>query len=481
MPALRRLLIYHRQQRLLGGYSAGRILIGLLLCMSMNVLGVIVFQPTVVQADVSSCVDGTQPGIRGSVSHSDPNICYICTTPPGGNTVDQTGRGNHLSCSQAYTRIGADDNLMCPSGLYRGHGSYDSNKCYHCTAHDSCQEANVNVFHNSLDSCDYVQSENLNIVDRECFEQAKRTYDRYMDSLKRAAPTRDYRFLDNGPITKGSTATEFCKYYELEKYGPYPEQMFIDACYIGYDYGFGQNRICSDQYLGFVPIAPHANYPNQYARTVHRYLRQIDGVAVNHQYDYRNGDTHPYIPGFYPIQSSQAMSVRGEVAGKIRAACQEGYMQYRIDYYYCGSDDGCKNALRADRSRIFDPKFRPQKTTDTTEDGTQGMILPQLTSSGLFECGSTQTAYFTCTGGSTATSSAFWQLMLIILNILTGLIAIIAVGGVVWGALRYAAAGDDSGATAEARAFIRNVLLGLVLYVGMWAIIQYIVPGGLFS
>ena len=78
-------------------------------------------------------------------------------------------------------------------------------------------------------------------------------------------------------------------------------------------------------------------------------------------------------------------------------------------------------------------------------------------------------------------NSGVWGLLLIVINILTTGIGIAAVAGIVYGSILYSAAGDSADKVTKARAVIRNVVIGIVAYALMYAALNFIIPGGLFT
>lgn len=68
-----------------------------------------------------------------------------------------------------------------------------------------------------------------------------------------------------------------------------------------------------------------------------------------------------------------------------------------------------------------------------------------------------------------------------VLTILSIGVGVVAVGGIAYGALLYTSARDNSGQTQQAITIIRNVVIGLLLYVFMVAILNWLVPGGVIG
>lgn len=77
--------------------------------------------------------------------------------------------------------------------------------------------------------------------------------------------------------------------------------------------------------------------------------------------------------------------------------------------------------------------------------------------------------------------SGTWALLILIINILSGLVAIVAVAFFVWAGYLYTTAADKTDQVMQSKQMMISTSIGLVLYVLMFAIINYLVPGGLLS
>jgi hypothetical protein len=82
-------------------------------------------------------------------------------------------------------------------------------------------------------------------------------------------------------------------------------------------------------------------------------------------------------------------------------------------------------------------------------------------------------------GGTT--NNGVWSLLLTAINILSAGVGIAAVGGIVYGSILYTSAGGNADQTKKAIEFIRNVIIGLLAYALMFAVLNFIIPGGLFT
>lgn len=68
-----------------------------------------------------------------------------------------------------------------------------------------------------------------------------------------------------------------------------------------------------------------------------------------------------------------------------------------------------------------------------------------------------------------------------IINILSAFVGIIIVIMIVVGGIQYSASRDNPQATAAAKGRVFNAILALVLYLFLYAFLQWIVPGGVFN
>jgi hypothetical protein len=112
--------------------------------------------------------------------------------------------------------------------------------------------------------------------------------------------------------------------------------------------------------------------------------------------------------------------------------------------------------------------------------GLCGFVLVPIVSA---KCGGAETSVINCdqAGGTTVESTGVWGLLILVINILSAGIGIAAVGGVVYGSIMYTASGGSVEQTKKAREIIANTIVGIVLYIAMWAFLNYIIPGGMFK
>ena len=106
------------------------------------------------------------------------------------------------------------------------------------------------------------------------------------------------------------------------------------------------------------------------------------------------------------------------------------------------------------------------------------------------KCGDVDTAFIQCDennkdkdgdGKIETEENAIWGLLLMVLNILTAGVGIVAVAGIVYGSILYTTAEDKADQVKKATDIITNVVIGLVLFALMWSGLNFIVPGGVFQ
>lgn len=73
------------------------------------------------------------------------------------------------------------------------------------------------------------------------------------------------------------------------------------------------------------------------------------------------------------------------------------------------------------------------------------------------------------------------QTIVVVINFLAIGVGIAVVGGIIWGSLWYTTANGNAGQAQQGVSIIINSIIGLVLFIFTWALINFLVPGGVFS
>lgn len=84
-------------------------------------------------------------------------------------------------------------------------------------------------------------------------------------------------------------------------------------------------------------------------------------------------------------------------------------------------------------------------------------------------------------GGGTLESNPIMIYLFAILRMASVLVGIATVGGFIWGGVLYITARANAGQVEKAKLVMINAAIGLLLFVFMYAILQFLVPGGLFN
>lgn len=79
------------------------------------------------------------------------------------------------------------------------------------------------------------------------------------------------------------------------------------------------------------------------------------------------------------------------------------------------------------------------------------------------------------------TNTGVFKLLIFILNILTAGVGIVAVGAVVYAGILYSSAGDNASQVQQAKDMIKNTIIGIVAFAFMYLLLNWLIPGGIFS
>ncbi len=155
-------------------------------------------------------------------------------------------------------------------------------------------------------------------------------------------------------------------------------------------------------------------------------------------------------------------------------SCSKGtYNATKRTCEICSNFGNCQPAGVTPTPKGNDATVDPNAPTSSSSStsGTKG-------SSDVGTCAGVKTDYFACSGnGSDAVGSLLTQITLIV----SVGVGIVAVGGVVYAGILYASAQDNQDQVRKSINVLRGVGIGILLYVLMVAIINFIVPGGVFS
>lgn len=78
-------------------------------------------------------------------------------------------------------------------------------------------------------------------------------------------------------------------------------------------------------------------------------------------------------------------------------------------------------------------------------------------------------------------NTGLWSLLLLAINILTAGVGIAALAGIVYGGILYTSSGGNPEQIKKARMVFTNVVIGVLAFGGMYALLNFLVPGGIFN
>lgn len=79
------------------------------------------------------------------------------------------------------------------------------------------------------------------------------------------------------------------------------------------------------------------------------------------------------------------------------------------------------------------------------------------------------------------TQNGISYLLKLAVRILTGLVAVAAVASIIYAGVQYASAGDDSSKVKAAKDRMTQTVIGIILYMLMYVILEFLIPGGAFK
>lgn len=99
-------------------------------------------------------------------------------------------------------------------------------------------------------------------------------------------------------------------------------------------------------------------------------------------------------------------------------------------------------------------------------------------------CGGVSTSIISCseTGESgDVKDTGLWAILVIAINILIAGVGVLALAGIVYGAVLYTSAGGNAEQVKKAMAIFTNVVIGVIAFGGMWVLLNFLIPGGAFT
>ena len=77
-------------------------------------------------------------------------------------------------------------------------------------------------------------------------------------------------------------------------------------------------------------------------------------------------------------------------------------------------------------------------------------------------------------------NTGLWSILMLAINVLTAGVGVVALAGIVYGSILYTSAGGNQEQVKKAMGIFTNVVIGIIAFAGMWALLNFLVPGGVF-
>jgi len=102
------------------------------------------------------------------------------------------------------------------------------------------------------------------------------------------------------------------------------------------------------------------------------------------------------------------------------------------------------------------------------------------------KCGDVKTSIdFGCDGSTNSKSGGsanpIFQILIIVIRFLSVGVGLAVAGGIIWGGILFVTARGNSSQTQKGVTVIVNSVIGLLLFIFMFAILNFVIPGGIFS
>jgi hypothetical protein len=111
-------------------------------------------------------------------------------------------------------------------------------------------------------------------------------------------------------------------------------------------------------------------------------------------------------------------------------------------------------------------------------------IVFSTTSTVQADCGGVPTAIINCNAGEDPKAirdSGLWEVLVIAINVLVGVVGVAALAGVIYGAVLYTSAGGNMEQTKKGMQIIGNVAIGVIAFGLMYVGLNFLVPGGVIG
>src|SRR5690606_16932769 len=92
-------------------------------------------------------------------------------------------------------------------------------------------------------------------------------------------------------------------------------------------------------------------------------------------------------------------------------------------------------------------------------------------------CGNVETSIIACDesgDGKEIENSGIWGILMLVINIMTAGVGVLALAGIIYGAVLYTSAGGNTEQVKKAYGIFTNVVIGVIAFGGMFALLNFI-------
>lgn len=116
-------------------------------------------------------------------------------------------------------------------------------------------------------------------------------------------------------------------------------------------------------------------------------------------------------------------------------------------------------------------------------------LIPSNSTFAAGSCGGITTSIINCdqpgkAEGETEVDiedTGLWGILILTINIMTAGVGVLAVAGFVYGGILYTTSGGNPEGVKKARTVFTNVVIGIISFGLMFALLNFIIPGGVFN
>lgn len=183
-------------------------------------------------------------------------------------------------------------------------------------------------------------------------------------------------------------------------------------------------------------------------------------------------------------QGVLAFDASGYCDGKQRSSACEKKVKKEVEAKCKKKTGSSKTSCEKSQAKKTAKRFRDKKAGSSSSSSTG---LGNGTGGAKYPCGTgddaVKTKFKICMGDdySDGDIGPIQDLAFSIIKFLSTGVGLLVVASIIYAGIQYSASQGNPEATVAAKGRIQNAIIGLVIYMFIYAIVQYLVPGGIFA